>query len=260
MAQRHAACALAALVVLVGCSVSEPGEGGGYASVPPGASLTRDEALRGMAQVACEKGFRAYGDLPGSPLDCAAFILRIRPDGGIDPEIYQVAQEQALEEIADQAVEAAWDQTWSVWLSGAALVCRRTTAKTLSSAERDELLDVLEGETPGLSQRIYAEALAMFCPATTDPNPEPLRRSALEMLCSTPVGDLPDLIDASDSAYWTEVVQTLAASEGIPVGPIDGQYGPQTIAGVQALQRRVGVIDDGQVGPITWSALQRYFC
>ncbi|MBM3687469.1 MAG: peptidoglycan-binding protein [Actinobacteria bacterium] len=51
--------------------------------------------------------------------------------------------------------------------------------------------------------------------------------------------------------------RTDAASEFVRYAwPIDGQYGPLTIAGVQQLQRLVGVVDDGQVGPITWTALQ----
>lgn len=109
------------------------------------------------------------------------------------------------------------------------------------------------------------ESRAVFCPSipippTTAP-PDGLNLQEAEgALYAAAISELPDLIDAADSSYWTEVIQVIAASEGIAVGPVDGQYGPQTIAGVKELQRRIRVIDDGQVGPITWSALQAYVC
>lgn len=43
-------------------------------------------------------------------------------------------------------------------------------------------------------------------------------------------------------------------------GPIDGQYGPRTIAAVKRMRSDLGVVPDGQVGPMRWGALQSQLC
>lgn len=52
-------------------------------------------------------------------------------------------------------------------------------------------------------------------------------------------------------------MQQLIRNAGIEVGPIDGIFGPKTLAGVKAYQASRGLSVDGIVGPQTWAALQR---
>ena len=78
--------------------------------------------------------------------------------------------------------------------------------------------------------------------------------------CDPDVATLPALVDTSDNGYYVEVIQEVAQSFGLDPGPIDGQYGPRTIAAVKELQAIVGADVDGQVGPQTWGALRSVFC
>lgn len=232
----------------------------------PGTRLTREEAVREMVSLGCDAGFENFPELGDLPPTCETFILSVAPDGGIDPANYQQAMEEGLTEVAGRAIQYAWNETWVTWLAGASLVCDRTSGSPQTPSEREITLAALEVAVPGLFERVYEQAQLAFCPAPLTPQPAPVptndttAQGAIDSLCSRPISQLPNLIGEGDSAYWTEVVQVLAVSEGIRVGPVDGQYGPQTIAGVRELQRRVGVVDDGQVGPITWTALQSYFC
>lgn len=52
-------------------------------------------------------------------------------------------------------------------------------------------------------------------------------------------------------------MQQLIRNAGIEVGPIDGIFGPRTLAGVKAYQSSRGLTVDGVVGPQTWGALNR---
>lgn len=266
-----------ALALVAGCSTpasdwteSLPNHGGNPDQVPevrPQDPLTREQAAREMVRLACDTGFENFRDLGSLPSECETYVFSVAPDAGVDPLPYQVAMEAGRTDEAAAFVASAWDNTWVDWLAGAVLVCDRTRDGPQAPSDRDITLVALETVVPGFSTRIYTQATAIFCPKATAPTevaqmPEDgtTSRGAVVALCRTPVSQLPDLIFAGDSPYWTEVVQVLAASEGIRVGPIDGQYGPQTVTGVRELQRRAGVADDGQVGPITWSALQQYFC
>jgi len=75
------------------------------------------------------------------------------------------------------------------------------------------------------------------------------------------VAYLPDLIGVSSDAQATRNLQELLITAfGENPGPIDGEYGPRTIAAVTRVQARLGVVPDGQVGPITWGALQARLC
>ena len=229
--------------------------------------LTREQAAAEMVRLSCDSGFANFRDLGTLPSKCETFILSVAPDGGVDPTAYQLAIESGRTDDAAAILRSAWDTTWVDWLSGGVLVCDRTRDGPQSPTDRDITLATLETVVPGFSTRIYAQATAVFCPlppVPSEPSPSGVdgatAQGAVDALCRTPISQLPNLVYAGDSSYWTEVVQVLAVSEGIRVGPIDGQYGPQTISGVRQLQRLVGVLDDGQVGPITWTALQRYLC
>lgn len=267
---------LCAVLLVAGCSPSadedvsqlpeptgEPINGGQTAA---GVTLTGPEAVAEMVQAACDAGFVNFRDLGALPSLCETFILSVAPDGAVNPAPYQQAMQEGRTEAASELVRYAWQQTWADWIAGAVLVCDQARVRSQDPGEREITLAALETVAPGQSSQIYEQAVAVFCPAAATPSvsaPPPdgtTAQGAVDALCRTPISQLPDLIDAGDSAYWTEVVQVLAVSQGIRVGPIDGQYGPQTIAGVRQLQRFVGVLDDGQVGPITWTALQTYFC
>ena len=63
-----------------------------------------------------------------------------------------------------------------------------------------------------------------------------------------------DGIHATSS--YSEGVQQILDCIGIPVGDVDGIFGPNTESGVQAFQDSNGLLDDGIVGPQTWGALQ----
>jgi peptidoglycan hydrolase-like protein with peptidoglycan-binding domain len=50
-------------------------------------------------------------------------------------------------------------------------------------------------------------------------------------------------------------IQRALNSSGIDSGPVDGIYGPKTMAAVAAFQQRKGLVVDGEVGAITAQAL-----
>lgn len=84
---------------------------------------------------------------------------------------------------------------------------------------------------------------------------------AFRFVCASNPNTKPDLVGANSDAYATAVVQVLLKRQfGLEPGPIDGQYGPKTVAAVKRMQAFLGVVVDGQVGPITWTAIQRAVC
>ena len=272
MGIRPALLALAS-IVLVGCasgqaetaSSPQPLDFEGLTASSPVQYMTNAEAVEQMVTLACETGFYNFTDLSGPLSACATFIFAVDAKGGVDPTAFREAMARGDSEAATREVANTWNGLWTSWLAGASLVCDKTTRGPQDATELEITLAALEAVAPRLSRQIYSESQAVFCPSINLPTPTPPSgglslQAAQATMCREAVSELPDLIDAGDSAYWTEVVQVLAASEGIAVGPIDGQYGPQTVAGVKELQRRIGVVDDGQVGPITWSALQAYVC
>ena len=50
-------------------------------------------------------------------------------------------------------------------------------------------------------------------------------------------------------------VQKRLTLAGYDAGDVDGTFGPDTEAGVKALQRATGLTEDGIVGPKTWDAI-----
>ncbi len=261
-----------ASIVLVGCAGGQPEteaprspDFDGLSASASVEFMSDSEAVEQMVTLACETGFSNFTDLSGPLSACATFIFAIDPRGGVDPTTFQGAMARGDSEVATREVVDAWDGVWTSWLAGATLVCDQTANGPQDATELEITLAALEAVAPRLSRQIYSESQAVFCPSipiapTTAPSNGLTLQEAEGALCAATISELPDLIDAADSSYWAEVIQVIAASEGIAVGPIDGQYGPQTIAGVKELQRRIGVVDDGQVGPITWSTLQAYVC
>jgi peptidoglycan hydrolase-like protein with peptidoglycan-binding domain len=54
---------------------------------------------------------------------------------------------------------------------------------------------------------------------------------------------------------FVRTVQRALKAEGFNPGPIDGLYGLQTVAAVNAFQITHGLVPDGEVGPQTTKAL-----
>jgi hypothetical protein len=65
-----------------------------------------------------------------------------------------------------------------------------------------------------------------------------------------------DLSLGSEGNDVTELQKRLTA-EGVYSGPITGYFGPLTLEGVKAYQRKMGISDTGYVGPLTKAALNR---
>lgn len=53
-----------------------------------------------------------------------------------------------------------------------------------------------------------------------------------------------------------KTVQQILTGQGYNVGPIDGNFGPQTLSAVQSFQRAKGLVPDGIIGPQTWDTLR----
>ncbi len=66
----------------------------------------------------------------------------------------------------------------------------------------------------------------------------------------------PELGRGDFGASVTEVQQLLQRA-GVPTGPVDGDFGPMTVAAVRRFQSARGLPVDGVVGPRTWAALKQ---
>jgi len=85
--------------------------------------------------------------------------------------------------------------------------------------------------------------------------------AAIEYLCTNSSDYLPNLINAASDPWATRNLQEILITEfGEDPGPVDGQYGPLTVAAVTRVQARLGVAPDGQVGPITWRNIKATVC
>lgn len=88
----------------------------------------------------------------------------------------------------------------------------------------------------------------------------PMIESTSDAICYLDPYSMPPLVGPNSDSWATRLIQIFAVMNGFNPGPIDGQYGPKTVAAVIQLQTLVGVVPDGQVGPITWGALSRFHC
>lgn len=83
--------------------------------------------------------------------------------------------------------------------------------------------------------------------------------SNAEQLCTTPIDTMPDLVNDGDSPEFTRALQLAAFTLGFDA-ETDGRYDTQTVKIVKQIQTTIGVVPDGQVGPITWGAFRDYYC
>jgi peptidoglycan hydrolase-like protein with peptidoglycan-binding domain len=79
-------------------------------------------------------------------------------------------------------------------------------------------------------------------------------RSVILGRVSTPSSS-PELASGDFGASVTEL-QNLLKRAGVPVGPVDGDFGPMTTAAVKRFQTSRGLPVDGVVGARTWAALR----
>lgn len=80
-----------------------------------------------------------------------------------------------------------------------------------------------------------------------------------DRLCGPSPEDLPELVDPGDAPDYAEVIQMAALWLDYDVD-LTNAYDDQTIRVVKRMQSDLGVASDGQVGPITWGAVQQRVC
>jgi len=97
----------------------------------------------------------------------------------------------------------------------------------------------------------------------TDPGPSFPWTTFLSYVSGQPAGptwteslimNLPTLREGS-TGQAVRNVQGLLSANGVPAGPVDGDFGPLTVSAVRTLQSRARIGVDGVVGQHTWTAL-----
>lgn len=88
------------------------------------------------------------------------------------------------------------------------------------------------------------------------PTPKPTTEPAPWASCTYYSGTA--LTEKGDTGNAVKEVQCILVARGFSVGSggVDGQFGPDTQAGVEAFQTARHITVDGQVGPQTWAALR----
>ncbi len=90
-------------------------------------------------------------------------------------------------------------------------------------------------------------------PAPPAPVPSPLPAWTTTLYAKLPGTRLGDQ-DTAGAVPWVRQVQLLLGAAGHSV-PVDGDFGPQTQAGVEALQAQAGLLTTGWSDPATWEVL-----
>ncbi|MBC8586976.1 LysM peptidoglycan-binding domain-containing protein [Paratissierella segnis] len=101
-------------------------------------------------------------------------------------------------------------------------------------------LDALIAANPGVNPDRLQIGQVICIPTSPGPGPQP--------------GACPTLRLGSQGASVRQL-QTLLRNNGFDPGPIDGIFGNRTHAAVIAFQRSRGLVQDGIVGVLTWTAL-----
>jgi peptidoglycan hydrolase-like protein with peptidoglycan-binding domain len=126
-----------------------------------------------------------------------------------------------------------------------------TTAAPVASPAASPAASV---PSPTTTPAVPAAALSPSPSPTAAPAPSPTA-SPTPAAASAPV-DFPILRLGMRGPAVARLQEQLR-STGVFTGSIDGIFGAQTQAAVQAAQRRLGLTPDGVVGPATWAALLR---
>lgn len=100
-------------------------------------------------------------------------------------------------------------------------------------------VDALMAANPGVNPNNLQIGQVICVPTSTPP---------------TPPSQCPTLRFGSQGASVREL-QTLLVAHGFNPGPIDGIFGSRTQSAVIAFQRSRGLVQDGIVGVLTWTAL-----
>lgn len=80
-----------------------------------------------------------------------------------------------------------------------------------------------------------------------------------EKICVPPVATLPDLVNNGDSPEFVDALQLAMFVLGYEI-TFSSSYDAETVRVVKLMQEDLGVVPDGQVGPITWGALRDRHC
>lgn len=104
-------------------------------------------------------------------------------------------------------------------------------------------LDSLLAANPGVNPDRLFIGQVICIPTSTTPQP--------------PTTDACPLLRQGSRGADVRDLQTRLRSFGFDPGPIDGIFGPTTHSAVIAFQRSRGLVQDGLVGVLTWTALGR---
>ena len=84
--------------------------------------------------------------------------------------------------------------------------------------------------------------------------------SAGDFVCHAGIENLPSLKRGAPAGTDVQSLQVLLDQLGYSPGPIDGQFGKRTEAAVRAFQADQKLSADGEVGPLTWTAIVNAYC
>ncbi|WP_419996215.1 protein kinase domain-containing protein [Streptomyces boninensis] len=92
----------------------------------------------------------------------------------------------------------------------------------------------------------------------SDPTPSPTKPPTPPWISQCTYYSGTELTDYGDSGKRVVQAQCMLTRRGYSVGSagVDGEFGKDTVAAVKKFQNAKGLDDDGQVGPLTWSALR----
>lgn len=70
-------------------------------------------------------------------------------------------------------------------------------------------------------------------------------------------GHAAPILRPGDTGQAVLTLQQMLSQAGFPPGPVDGYFGPRTLAALKSFQSTYGLVADGICGPLTWAALER---
>jgi hypothetical protein len=140
-------------------------------------------------------------------------------------------------DVAEAAANAGYAYLWQTyaWSSGqwasAAVIRQTLNGARIGGADVD-----LDEATAGN----YGQWTPAGTSATTPPPARPGRPQVIE----------------GNSGYWVEILQRSLMLAGFDPKGVDGKFGKDTFAAVEAFQEAVGIHKDGQCGKDTWAHIE----